>query len=129
MENEAVFNYILVFILMESYEIYWQKAKSMMGMLAKIRYYYNKSIFLFLLMQPTFYFAIGFVMLTNFSVSSMILLFIKTADVATKILLIEQVFIKKELSREFTLALLKPIPAILPYIGLLFYPPLLYMAL
>jgi hypothetical protein len=128
MENEAMLNYVLVFILMESYEIYWQKAKSIMGMLARMHYYYKKNIFLFLLMQPTFYFAIGFAMLTNFSLSAMILLFIKTADVATKILLIEQVFTKKELSAELSLALLSPIPTILPYMGLVLYPPLIYLA-
>jgi hypothetical protein len=128
MENEAVLNYILVFILMEAYEIYWQKAKSLMGMLAKMYYYYKKNIFLFLLMQPTFYFGIGFAMLTDFSTSAMILVFIKTADTATKILLIEQIFIKKELSAELSVALLSPIPSVLPYLGLLLYPPLIYLA-
>lgn len=128
MENDAILNYIFVFILLESYEIYWQKAKSIMGMLARMYQYYNKNIFLFLLMHPTFYFAIGFAMLTNFSTSSMILVFLKTADVATKILLIEQVFIKKELSKELNIALLSPIPNILAYMGLLLYPPLIYFS-
>ncbi|MFH1949239.1 MAG: hypothetical protein ABIJ02_08475 [Pseudomonadota bacterium] len=129
MQSEVLLNYVLLFILLESYEIYWQRAESILGMLAKMYHYYNKSIFLFLLMQPTFYFAIGFAMLTNFSVSAMILLFIKTADIATKILLIEQVFIKKELSKDLSIALLSPVPSILPYLGLLLYPPLIYMAL
>jgi hypothetical protein len=128
MENDAILNYVFIFILMESYEIYWQKAKSLMGMLARMHYYYNKSIFLFLLMQPTFYFCIGFAMLTDFAASAMILAFLKTADLATKILLIEQVFVKKELSAELSLALLSPIPKILPYMGLLLYPPLIYLA-
>lgn len=128
MENDAILNYALVFVLFESYEIYWQKAKSLMGMLAKMHHYYNKSIFLFLLMQPTFYFAIGFAMLTNFSASAMILAFIKTADVLTKILLIEQIFIKKEFSKDLSVALQSPIPQVLPYMGLLLYPPLIYLA-
>ena len=95
MITEAILNYIFLFVLLEFYEISWQKAPSIMGMLIRMHKYYSKSIFLFLIMQPTFYFAIGFAMLSNYHPSAMILLFIKTADIATKILLIEQV-LKRE---------------------------------
>ncbi|MBU1658735.1 hypothetical protein KKG72_06755 [bacterium] len=100
-----------------------------MGMLLRMNIYYRKSIFLFLIMQPTFYFSIGFVMLTDYSVSAMILLFIKTVDIATKILLLEQVFVKRELSQELTLVLLAPINGFLPYVGFLIYPPLIAFAI
>lgn len=129
MQNELIFNYIFIYILFELYEIYWQNAKSVMGMLAKMHYYYSKSIFLFLVMQPTFYFAVGFAMLTDLNASALVLLFIKTADVATKILLIEKVFVKKELTHELMIALLKPIHSLLPYLGVLIYPTLIFIAL
>lgn len=129
MINEAILNYILLFILLEIFEVSWQKAPSIMGMLIRMYQYYQKSVFLFLIMHPTFYFAIGFVLLTNYSTASLILLFIKTFDIATKILLIEQVFIKKELSQELSLILLAPINSFLPYIGLLFYPVLIALAI
>ncbi|MEA1891173.1 MAG: hypothetical protein U9N33_00510 [Campylobacterota bacterium] len=122
MITEATLNYILLFIILELYEVSWQKAPSIMGMLIRMNRYYSKNIFLFLIMQPTFYFAIGFAMLSNYHPSAMILLFIKTVDIATKILLIEQVFIKRELSQELTLVLLAPINHFLPYIGVIIYP-------
>lgn len=129
MINDVIINYILIFIILEIYEISWQKAPSIMGMLIRMYKYYQKSIFVFLIMQPTFYFAIGFAMLTNYAPSAMILLFIKTFDIATKILLIEQVFTKKELSQDLSLVLLAPINSFLPYIGLIIYPPLIALAI
>ncbi|WP_295059717.1 hypothetical protein [Sulfurimonas sp.] len=100
-----------------------------MGMLIRMNKYYSKSIFLFLIMQPTFYFSIGFAMLTNFNIYAIILLFLKTVDVATKILLLEQVFKKRELTQELSLILLAPINSFLPYIGLLLYPVLIILAI
>ena len=129
MINDIIINYLLLFIVLEIYEVSWQKAPSIMGMLIRMHKHYSKSIFLFLLMHPTFYFAIGFVMLTDYAPSAMILLFIKTFDIATKILLIEQVFTKRELSQELSLILLAPINNFLPYIGLLIYPPLIALAI
>ncbi len=129
MINEVAINYILLFVLLEFYEISWQKAPSIMGMLIRMHKYYSKSIFLFLIMQPTFYFAIGFAMLTDYNISAMILLFIKTADIATKILLIEQVFKKRELTQELSLILLAPINSFLPYMGLVLYPVLIVLSI
>lgn len=128
MIQEPILNYILLFMLLEIYEISWQKAPSIMGMLLRMYKYYKKNIFLFLIMQPTFYFSIGFAMLTEYSIASMVLVFIKTVDVATKIVLIQQVFIKKELSQELSLILLAPINSFLPYMGLLIYPVLILLA-
>jgi len=129
MINEAILNYVVLFVLLESFEIYWQKAPSIMGMLIRMHKYYKKNIFLFLLMQPTFYFSLGFAMLTNYHWASIIILLIKTADIATKILLLEQVFIKKQLSHELSLILLAPINSFLPYLGLLTYPILIILSL
>ena len=129
MISELILNYIVLFVLLEVYEISWQKAPSIMGMLIRMNKYYSKNIFLFLVMHPTFYFAVGFVMLTNYSPSAMILLFIKTVDIATKILLIQQVFQRRGLTHELSLILLAPINSFLPYIGLIIYPILIILAI
>ncbi|MDO9265810.1 MAG: hypothetical protein Q7U00_01890 [Sulfurimonas sp.] len=129
MIDDLILNYVLLFVFLELYEITWQKAPSIMGMVIRMYRYYSKSIFLFLLMQPTFYFSIGFVMLSDYNIYAMILLFLKTVDVATKILLIEQVFTKRKLSHDLSLILLAPINSFLPYLGLLIYPPLIILAL
>ncbi|MEA3330754.1 MAG: hypothetical protein U9Q29_03570 [Campylobacterota bacterium] len=129
MINELILNYVMLFILLEIYEISWQKAPSIMGMLIRMNRYYAKSIFLFLVMNPTFYFAVWFAMLTEYSATAMILLFIKTIDIATKILLIQQVFYKRKLTQELSLILLAPINSFLPYMGLIIYPPLIALAI
>lgn len=129
MIDDLILNYILLFVFLEVYEIWWQKAPSIMGMIIKMNEHYSKSIFIFLLMQPTFYFSIGFALLSEYNIYAMILLFLKTADIATKILLIEQIFTKKKLSHELSLILLAPIDSFLSYIGLLIYPFLIYLAL
>lgn len=127
--NELVLNYILLFVFLEVYEISWQKAPSIMGMIIRMNKYYSKSIILFLVMQPTFYFSIGFAMLSDYNIYAMIMLFLKTIDVATKIFLIEQIFTKKKLSHEMSLILLAPIDNFLPYMGLIFYPVLIALAI
>lgn len=127
--TEVILNYLVLYILLEIYEVSWQKAHTLMGMFVRMYAQYTKSIFIFLLMHPTFYFSLWFVMLSDYNMYAMILLFIKTADLATKILLIEQIFIKKELTHEVTILLLSPVNKLFPYIGVLFYPPLVALTL
>lgn len=129
MINDLAMNYLLVFILCELFEVSWQKAPSIMGMLLRMYMYYSKNVILFLIMNPTFYFAIGFAMLCDFNVYSVILLFLKSADIVTKIILIDQVFGKKELTSELSRMLLTPLSAYLPYVGFLVYPPLILLAI
>lgn len=128
MLEDTLFNYIVLYILLELYEVQWQKANTLIGMLARMYGQYQKSAFVFLLMHPTFYFAIMFAMVSGYNEYSLILLSIKAVDVATKMVLLKKVFIDKELSKELSLALLQPLHKLLPYIGLLIYPPLIYLA-
>lgn len=50
--------YFCLYCCLEYYEIFWQKADSMMGMLLRMHRYYGQNIFLFLIMHPTYYFLI-----------------------------------------------------------------------
>ena len=129
MIDDMILNYVLLFVLLEFFEVSWQKAPTIMCMIIKMHRYYSKSIFLFLIMHPTFYFSIGFAMLTDLNMYAMILLFLKTLDISAKILLIEQIYTKRELSQELSLILLAPIYNFLPYIGIFIYPLLILLAL
>ncbi len=121
--------YIIVYVIFELYEVEWQKSSTMEGMLQNMYRYYSKSIFLFLLMHPTFFFAISFMLFTNYNVYALILFGIKAADIGTKLILIKQIFIDKESSTELSSMLQTPIHPLLPYIGLTLYPFLVYLAL
>lgn len=127
--NTLLWIYIAIYFALESYEILWQKADSMMGMLLRMHRYYARSVVLFLLMHPTFYFVIFLVLEQGLSPLLGVILFVKTFDIATKIVLIEQVFIKRRLSQKMTLMLLTPLGNYLPYVPLLIYPPMLFVAL
>ena len=128
MLENTIFTYIVLYILLEFYEVQWQKAETIMGMLAQMYQWYHKSIFLFLIMHPTFYFGVWFVFATHYNPYAVALLLFKSADIITKIILIKKVFIDRELSEEFALSLFTPIGPYLPYMGLLLYPFFIYMA-
>jgi len=51
MINDLILNYILLFVFLELYEISWQKAPSIMGMIIRMNKYYAKNIFLFLIIN------------------------------------------------------------------------------
>jgi len=128
MINDLILNYIVVYILLEVYEVQWQKASTMIGMLARMYEFYKKSIFLFLIMHPTFYFSIFFMLITNYNFYSILLFSIKTLDIGMKIMLIKQVFIDKAVSHQLSLALLAPINKYLPYAGVFIYPFTIFLA-
>jgi hypothetical protein len=125
---DTFFTVLFIYILLELFEIQWQKAESLMGIMVKLYNRYARSILWFLILHPTYYFAIWLVLATDYSLSSMIMLFIKTVDIATKILMIQQIFEKKELSQEMTLMLLTPLHPLLPYISLIVYTPMVILA-
>lgn len=119
-------NYIALFIILEIYEVQWQRAKTILGMLARMFQHYHKSIFLFLLMHPTFYFAIALMILSDFNGYAVTLFAIKAVDIGTKITLIKKVFIDKEMDEQLSIALLTPLNGVLPYVGVFLYPVLIY---
>ncbi|MFT5662494.1 MAG: hypothetical protein ACI9TV_003151 [Sulfurimonas sp.] len=128
MINELILNYIIIYVFLEIYEVQWQKATTMVGMLARMHEYYKKSVFLFLIMHPTFYFSIFIMLVSNYNMYAIFFFSIKVLDIAMKIMLIKQVFIDKEISHELSLALLTPLNKYLPYMGLVVYPPFIYLA-
>ena len=129
MLSEAILSYIILFMVLELYELQWQKAETMMGMLARMYQYYRKNLLLFFIMHPTFYFSIYFMTLTDYNIYASSMFFIKAVDISMKVVLIKQVFIEKKMTNELSIALLAPIPKLLPYIGLILYPAFIFMAL
>ena len=128
MENSIII-YTVLYIVLELYEVQWQKAQTIMGMLARMFEWYQKSAFLFLLMHPTLYFAFYFVIITNYNSYALALLGFKAADILTKMLLIKKVFLEHDLDEEMQRALFTPVGSILPYVGILLYPFFIIMAL
>jgi len=127
--QEQFFQYVLLFVLFEGYEIHWQKAKTLLGILAKMFHQYQQNVWLFFIMQPTFYFALFFMMLLDFNIYSVILFSLKGSDVLTKIILMKKVFIDKRVEREISDLIVAPLPEFMLYVGMILYPILIIMAL
>jgi hypothetical protein len=127
--EDYIINYLVFYILLEIYEVQWQKAKTMAGMLARMYQYYKKSVFIFLLMHPTFFFVSGFMILSDYNVYAIILFVLKSLDIVTKLLLIKQLFIERDISEELSYALLAPLKEYVAYVGVFVYTPFVYMAL
>ena len=126
---ETLYLLMIGYIALELFEVQWQKADTIIGMLQRIYLRYSQNILLFFILHPTFSFGIWLMMVTKGSTAAIVLLFIKAADIATKIILIQQVFEKKDVPPELESMLSAPLNPIMPYIGLLVYPPLVFMAL
>jgi hypothetical protein len=124
-----IFTFIIIYIFLEYIEVSWQKAPTLMMMLKRMYPYYKKSIFLFLLMHPTFFYSSAFLIYSDYNFSSLMFFSLKLSDIAFKLILIEKVFIKKNLSQDLTLILLSPIDSFLPYMGMIIYPIFIYFAL
>ena len=128
MENALLFTIILLFA--ELFEAIIQRAPTLLGVLKKLYAYYQKSIFLFFIIQPGFYFILFIVVLTGvLNVTMIFLLAIKIFDIFYKIELIKKVFIEREVSQELVQMLEWKMPPIFFLMGAALYPPLLFYAL
>ena len=128
MENVLLLTLIL--LLAELLEAYIQRSETLFGVLEKLYAYYKKSIFLFFLIQPGFYFILFVVLVTGvLNISMIFLLAIKVFDIFYKIELIKKVFIIREVSPEIAQMLEWKIPPLFFLMGAGLYPPLLFYAL
>ena len=128
MENALLLTIIL--LLAELFEAYIQRSETLLGVLEKLYAYYQKSIFLFFLIQPGFYIILFVVLLTGvLNLSMVFLLAIKIFDIFYKIELIRKVFIQEEVSSEIVQMLHWKMPSYFFLVGAAMYPPLLFYAL
>lgn len=129
MNVENILILTLFYVLLELFEARWQQAPTMLQILTRIHAQYEKSIFRFFFLHPTYYVAIWLILQTQLSVPSVILLFLKTVDIATKIVLMQQVFEKKEVSQQLHELLMMPLEKWMPYLGIAVYTPLVLWSL
>jgi len=128
MENALLFTIILLFA--ELFEALMQRSPTLLGVLEKLYVYYQKSIFLFFLVQPGFYIILFVVVLTGvLNVTMVLLIAIKVFDLFYKIELIKKVFIAREVPQEIAQMLQLKMPSIFFLMGAGLYPPLLFYAL
>ena len=122
--------YVLLLLIAELFEAFMQRSETLFGVLQKLYIYYEKSIFLFFLVQPGFYILLFIIMDTSLLNMSMVFLIaIKIFDMFYKIELIKKVFIEREVSQEIAQMLDWKMPSWFYLLGVMMYPPLLFYAL
>ena len=127
---ENILTLTLILATAELFEAYIQRSETLLGVLEKLYVYYDKSIFLFFLMQPGFYVLLFIVMYTGMLNLSMIfILAIKVFDIFYKMELIKKVFLEREVSMEIAQMLEWKMPSWFFLMGVGMYPPLLFYAL
>lgn len=120
---------IILFIVIELFEAYWQRAGTLLASLAKGYYFYHKSIFLFLFMHLgylyTLYVSLVFDVL-NWPIFFILLL--KSMDMFMKIHLYQKLFVKQEAEEGLLSVLESETPFWYYLLGAMTYPWLLYLA-
>ncbi len=121
--------YIALYVAFELFEVWWQKSDTLYGVLQNIYRYYSKSIFVLLLIHPTFYLLVYLMIASGYDIYIQIALGLKLSDIALKILFIQKVFIKQEVDEEFRMMLGMKMEWYMLYFGVLFYPVLIYLGM
>lgn len=121
---------IFILVLLELLEAWWQRSDTMMGVLVNGYHYYKKSIFLFLLMHPSFYFVLLVILATNILngwIAAIIIL--KSLDIILKITMMQNLFVKDNVDEILRSFLREPLTPWVFLTGVSLYPFLLYYAL
>lgn len=116
--------------LLELIEANFQKASTLGAMIDRLYIYYDKSVFLFFMVHPTFYFVLLVSLYTKILDFYIIaILLIKVFDIFFKIEMIRQRHIAKEMDIELASMMDMEMSPWMGYLGILMYVPLLSMAL
>jgi hypothetical protein len=127
---EILTQFIIMMIILELIEANLQKAGTLGEMIDKLYFYYNKSIFLFFIIHPSFYFVLFislYLDVLNFYIIA--ILIIKVFDMFFKIELIRQRHIRKDMDKELEGMLGMKLTPWMGLLGALIYVPLLFMAI
>jgi len=121
---------ILILIILELFEAWWQRSDTMMGVLAEGYRYYQKSIFLFFLMHPSFYYILFVILFTQVLNGWMVtILLFKSVDLFFKITMMQNIFVQDEVDEVMGSILYEPLSPWLFLTGVSLYPFLLFYAL
>ena len=127
---ESIATPILILILLELLEAWWQRSETLFALLQRTWYYYRKSIFLFFSMHPSFYYILFIILLSGVLNGWMVaILFFKIVDIFFKVILMQRVFVEKELDSTLEAMLYEPLSPWLFLTGATLYPSLLFYAL
>jgi len=127
---ENALSLTLILVILELFEAMIQCADTLGGVIERLYIWYRKSIFLFFLIHPTFYFILFVVIATDIlNFYMVVIIAMKVFDLFYKLELIKAIFIRQKVPSELAAMLQWRIPAWFYLTGVMLYPPLLFLAL
>ena len=127
---ENALSLTLILVILELFEAMIQRADTLGGVIERLYIWYRKSIFLFFLIHPTFYFILFVVIATDIlNFYMVVIIAMKVFDLFYKLELIKAIFIRQKVPSELAAMLQWRIPAWFYLTGVMLYPPLLFLAL
>ena len=127
---EMVIKIIMLLILLELLELYFQKADTLSEMIEKLYGYYRKSVFLLFLVHPTFYYVLGVLLYFDaFNFYGITMIVLKTFDMLFKIEMIKQRYVLKEMDADLEKMMGMRMTPSMQFLGLFVHVPLFGMAL
>ncbi len=125
-----VIQILTIMMFLELFEIYIQRADTLKDMIDNLYSYYNRSVFLFFLVHPTFYYVLGVTLyFDTFNFYSITILVLKAFDLFFKVELIKQIYYEPvmdaELKKMMTLKMTLGVKFLAPFT----YIPLLYLSI
>jgi len=125
---ENIFLFIFLFVILEVFELWWQKAPTLYEILENIYRYYQKSIFLVFLLHPTIYLSIYLMMMSGYNIWTQIVFGLKLSDIALKLMFVKKFFLDQEqIDIQTKMMLSMKVENWMLYMGVVFYPLCLYM--
>jgi len=125
-DTTAIF-FLIVILVAEIFESWWQSAPTFGSVIDKIRGYYYTNIFLLFFMHPSFYIALFAYLYYGGTVLSVIII-MKAIDIASKLWLVKKVE-EGSLSPEFKTIFSMPLSPMMMWINVFLYPALLAFAI
>lgn len=127
---EILLQIIFALILLELLEIYLQQAETLADLIDKLFVYYKKSIFLFFLIHPAFYFVLGVLLYFDaFNFYGVTILILKVFDIFFKLELIKQKYYAPRMDSELLKMMDMKLTFSMKFLALFVHVPLLYMAI
>ena len=126
-ENQAL--WVLLLLVCELFESWWQHASTMRGILDKIGHYFKTNIFLLFAMHPSLWLVLFIYVAHNFHGTLLsIILVMKASDLAFKLWLVKKLE-ENSLPPDFKAMFSLPLQPWMPWINVVIYPALLALAL
>jgi len=127
---ETALSLTIILAMLELFEAMIQRSDTLGGVVARLYGWYRKSIFLFFLIHPTFYFILFVVTATDvLNFSMVVIIAMKVFDLFYKLELIKAIYLKQSIPSDMAAMLQWRIPSWFFLTGVMLYPPLLYVAL